>query len=76
MRAAILGSQRQRRGQRETWLFWMAADLVYIPLYSAKRLDVTGGNAPVPVTGCGRCLAVGDVEDADDPIRDLVRDPV
>lgn len=25
----------------ETWLFWMAADIVYIPLYTARGLDLT-----------------------------------
>jgi nicotinamide mononucleotide transporter len=27
--------------QLENWYFWLAADLVYIPLYTVKRLDLT-----------------------------------
>jgi nicotinamide mononucleotide transporter len=26
----------------ETWVFWIAADVVYVPLYFSKRLDLTG----------------------------------
>lgn len=26
----------------ENWVFWMAADCIYIPLYFVKRLDLTG----------------------------------
>jgi nicotinamide mononucleotide transporter len=27
--------------QLQNWYFWIAADLVYIPLYTVKRLDLT-----------------------------------
>lgn len=39
--------------QVENWYFWIAADLVYIPLYFAKKLDLTG---LVYVLFLGLCL--------------------
>jgi nicotinamide mononucleotide transporter len=26
----------------ENWFFWIAADVIYVPLYFAKHLDLTG----------------------------------
>lgn len=40
--AVSLAAQFLLNGKRiENWVFWMAADVIYIPLYVVKRLDLT-----------------------------------
>jgi nicotinamide mononucleotide transporter len=40
--ALSLAAQYLLNGKRiENWVFWMAADAIYIPLYAVKRLDLT-----------------------------------
>jgi nicotinamide mononucleotide transporter len=50
----------------ENWAFWIAADLIYVPLYVVKRLDLTAlvyvlflGLCAAGVTGWRRALRVG-----------------
>jgi nicotinamide mononucleotide transporter len=38
----------------QTWFFWVAADVIYVPLYAVKRLDLT---AIVYVLFLGLCVA-------------------
>jgi nicotinamide mononucleotide transporter len=51
----------------ENWAFWIAADLVYVPLYVVKRLDLTAlvyvlflGLCAVGVSGWRKALRAGD----------------
>ena len=50
----------------ENWAFWIAADLIYVPLYVVKRLDLTAlvyllflGLCAAGVTGWRRALRAG-----------------
>ena len=50
----------------ENWAFWIAADLIYVPLYVVKRLDLTAlvyllflGLCAAGVTGWRRALRTG-----------------
>jgi nicotinamide mononucleotide transporter len=50
----------------ENWAFWIAADLVYVPLYAVKRLDLTAlvyvfflGLCAVGVSGWRKALRAG-----------------
>jgi len=53
--AVSLAAQFLLNGKRiENWAFWMAADVVYIPLYVVKRLDLT---AVVYVLFLALCIA-------------------
>ena len=38
---SLLATYGQAKKRWESWLLWMAADVVYVPLYVAKGLDLT-----------------------------------